>query len=286
MEALKRRAELMRSLRGFFDALGYLEVDTPTLVPSPGVEPHLLTFEVPAAGRHLNTSPEYHMKRLLARGSGPIWQVAKVFRAEEHGERHNPEFSMLEWYVPGFDRDALLAQTCDLFAAVGVVDDPATVEVMTVAEAMRRHAGVELDDLTGPERLDRWSWLMATEVEPRLAGLVALVDYPADMASLARLDPDDPSVARRFELYVDGVELANGFEELTDPVEQRARMEAEAEQRRIMGRPALPLDERFLEALEDVPPCAGVAVGVDRLAMIAAGVDDVRSVMAFSWWEA
>ena len=106
------------------------------------------------------------------------------------------------------------------------------------------------------------------------------------MASLARLDPDDPSVARRFELYVDGVELANGFEELTDPVEQRARMEAEAEQRRIMGRPALPLDERFLEALEDVPPCAGVAVGVDRLAMIAAGVDDVRSVMAFSWWEA
>ena len=283
MEALKRRAELMRSLRGFFDALGYLEVDTPTLVPSPGVEPHLLTFEVPAARRHLNTSPEYHMKRLLARGSGPIWQVAKVFRAEEHGERHNPEFSMLEWYVPGFDRDALLAQTCDLFAAGGVVDDPAAVEVMTVAEAMRRHAGV---DLTGPDRLDRWSWLMATEVEPRLAGLVALVDYPADMASLARLDPDDPSVARRFELYVDGVELANGFEELTDPVEQRARMEAEAEQRRIMGRPALPLDERFLEALADVPPCAGVAVGVDRLAMLAAGVDDVRSVMAFSWWEA
>ncbi len=276
----------MRALRRFFDELGYLEVDTPALVPSPGVEPHLLTFEVPSARRHLNTSPEYHMKRLLARGSGPIWQVAKVFRAEEHGERHNPEFSMLEWYVPGFGRDALLTQTCDLLAAVGVVDDPGAVEVMSVAEALRRHAGVELDGLTGPDRLERWSWLMATEVEPRLEGLVALVDYPADMASLARLDPADPSIARRFEIYVDGVELANGFEELTDPVEQRARMEAEAEQRRDMGLPALPLDERFLEALGDVPPCAGVAVGVDRLVMLAAGVDDVRSVMAFSWWEA
>lgn len=286
MKLLRRRAKVMRDLRRFFDELGYLEVDTPALVPSPGVEPHLLTFEVPSAQRHLNTSPEYHMKRLLARGSGPIWQVAKVFRAEEHGKRHNPEFSMLEWYVPGFDRDALLTQTCDLLAAVGVVDDPAAVQTMSVAEALRRHAGVELAALTGPDRLERWSWLMATEVEPRLDGLVALVDYPADMASLARLDPDDPTIARRFEIYVDGVELANGFEELTDPVEQRARMEVEAEQRRAMGAPALPLDERFLEALGDVPPCAGVAVGVDRLAMLAAGVDDVRSVMAFSWWQA
>jgi len=286
MKLLRRRAKMMRDLRRFFDELGYLEVDTPALVPSPGVEPHLLTFEVPSAQRHLNTSPEYHMKRLLARGSGPIWQVAKVFRAEEHGKRHNPEFSMLEWYVPGFDRDALLTQTCDLLAAVGVVDDPAAVQTMSVAEALRRHAGVELAALTGPDRLERWSWLMATEVEPRLDGLVALVDYPADMASRARLDPDDPTIARRFEIYVDGVELANGFEELTDPVEQRARMEVEAEQRRAMGVPALPLDERFLEALGDVPPCAGVAVGVDRLAMLAAGVDDVRSVMAFSWWQA
>ncbi len=226
------------------------------------------------------------MKRLLAAGAGPIWQCTKVFRAGERGARHNPEFTMLEWYVPGYGRDALIDEVCALLAACGAVEDPGALEVITVQDALRRHAGVELAELTGPDRLDRWSWLMATEVEPRLTGLVALVDYPADMASLARLDPDDPSLARRFEIYVDGVELANGFEELTDPAEQRARMQAERLERRAADKPELPFDERFLDALADLPPCAGVALGVDRLVMLAAGVDDVRDVLAFSWDQA
>lgn len=241
---------------------------------------------MPSADRYLNTSPEYHMKRLLAVGSGPIWQIARVFRAGEHGPRHNPEFSMLEWYVPGFDRHDLIRQTCELLAACEIIDDADDACVMAVDEAMNRFAGVGLAELTGPDRLERWSWLMATEVEPRLEGVVALVDYPADMASLARLDPDDPTLSRRFEIYVDGVELANGFEELTDPAEQRRRMESERRQRLDAGKPELPFDERFLDALGAVPSCSGVALGLDRLIMLAAGCDDVRDVIPFSWDQA
>jgi lysyl-tRNA synthetase class 2 len=257
------------------------------------VELHLDAFEVATAQgrRYLNTSPEYHMKRLLAAGSGPIWQACKVFRAGELGPRHNPEFTMLEWYLPGYDRDRLIDEVCALIAACGVVEDPGAVKRLSVDDALRTYAGRSLSDLPpvgAPERIDRWSWWMSTEVEPALAsqGLVALVDYPADMASLARVDPDDPALARRFEIYVDGVELANGFEELTDPVEQRRRMEAERTQRRAAGKPELPFDDRFLDALEDLPACTGVAVGVDRLVMLATGADDVRRTLAFPWSEA
>ena len=304
MKHLRRRAEIVRRIRRFFDDAGYLEVDTPVLVRSPGVELHLDVFRVRRAGptdesptqrdvRYLNTSPEYHMKRLLAAGSGPIWQMAKVFRAGELGPRHSPEFSMLEWYRLGFDQAAAIEETAALLASCGVVEDPSAISVLTVGDALTRFASTNLQGLPSaddPERIDRLSWLMATEVEPALAKLdtplVALIDYPADMASLARLSPDDPTVARRFELYAHGVELANGFEELTDPAEQRARMASERHQRAAAGKPELPYDERFLDALADLPPCTGVALGVDRLVMLATGARELSETQAFPASEA
>ena len=304
LAALRTRATVTGAVRAFFRGRGFLEVETPLLVPSPGVEVHLRPFRVPCPGgdRWLNTSPEYHMKRLLAAGSGPVFQIARAFRAGEHGDRHNPEFSILEWYRPGTDHLGMLDDTCALLRAVAVaVDAPAPLqwqgrtvdlarppEVLTVAEALSRWAGVEFGDLQGPDRLERFSLLLTEEVEPHLGRdrVTALTDYPADMASLARLSPDDPTVAHRLEVYVAGLELANAFAELTDPAEQRSRMEVEAAERARQGLPALPLDERFLAALDTLPEAGGIALGLDRLVMLLAGVVDVRDVIAFPWDEA
>jgi lysyl-tRNA synthetase class 2 len=294
---LHARAAAMRAIRQHFDADGFIEVDTPALVRSPGLEVHLSALEVSGAGerRYLPTSPEYAMKRLLAAGLTRIYQLGKAFRAEEHGALHEPEFLLLEWYRAGQRFEAVMADTerlaahiaTTLTASTQVPGVHATLELappwerLTVAEAFRRHAGKELASLRDEEHFFR---VLVEEVEPKLGHgrPTFLTHYPASLAALARLSPKDSSVAERFEAYAEGIELCNGFGELTDPIEQRARLLADQEARRELGRPVYPIDERFLHALEaGVPQSAGNALGVDRLLMLVLGKRAIADVIAF-----
>jgi lysyl-tRNA synthetase class 2 len=242
------------------------------------------------------------MKRLLAAGSGDIYQVCKVFRDAERGRWHNPEFTLLEWYRLGFDDGALMTEVEALTASLLAPErrlPPA--ERLTYAAALRRHAGVESDSdpdsalqhaaagfgiVCGAEldRDARLDLLMGLVVGPRLGRErpCFICDYPASQASLARLKPGQPPVAARFEFYVDGIELANGFHELSDSAEQRARFERDLALRRARGQRATPLDERLLAALPGVPDCAGVALGFDRLVAVALGADRLSQAMAFT----
>ena len=254
-----------------------------------------------SAPRFLQTSPEYAMKRLLAAGSGPIYEIARVFRDGEYGARHNPEFTLLEWYRPGFDHHALMAELAELVnACLGVAEtrtvsyrelfrselgiDPFTASVDTLS-ALARDA-VDTGDIEG----DRDLWLdllMSHMLEPRLAkqGRVFVYDYPASQAALSRIvDAGDVAVGQRFELYVDGVELANGYFELLDAEEQRRRFEKDNDKRRLQGMAERPLDEKLLAALAaGLPSCSGVALGVDRLLMLKTGCEDLGQLLAFDW---
>ncbi len=299
---LLARAATLRAVRAFFDARGYLEVQTPIVVPSPGLDLHLDAFEVPGdGGGYLITSPEYQMKRLLAGGVPRCFQVAHCFRKGEVGQRHNPEFTMLEWYRAFASVDEVIADTEALVRHVAealgagpavtiegaTVDLGAPFERLAVADAFARWAGVPAEDAIAlaTRDEDRFFRLLVDAVEPALAGAprpVFLVDYPAPFASLARLSARDPRVAERFELYVAGVELCNGFGELTDAAEQRARLIRDQDQRRRRGLPVYPIDERFLAALEEgMPPSAGNALGLDRLIAICLGGASIGAVSAF-----
>jgi lysyl-tRNA synthetase class 2 len=303
---LRLRAGLLARTRAFFAERGVLEVETPLLAASPASDPHLealTTLPRVTGGRplYLQSSPEFAMKRLLAAGSGPIFQLGRAFRDGERGQRHNPEFTILEWYRPGFDHHRLMDEMEELLSAT-LGTSPG--ERLTYREAFLRH--LDLDPLTAgptdvarcaakvglaevgglpPEDLDGWHGLLfAHAVEPHLGHErpTFVHAYPASQAALARLDPDDPRVAQRFEVFVGGVELANGYHELTDAPEQRRRFEADNAERRRRGLPEVPVDERLLAALEaGLPPCAGVALGFDRLVMLAAGVEDIAEVIAF-----
>lgn len=306
-EALRLRARLLATVRAFFADRGVIEVETPILGAATVTDPHLHSLRT-ISGLYLQTSPEYHMKRLLAAGSGPVYQLSRAFRDGEAGRRHNPEFTLLEWYRPGFDHHRLMDEVEELLAAT--LRDrlpPGPAERLTYAEAFRRHAGV--DPLADPparlaeaaraatgghapdlgNNRDAWlDLLMATAVGPELGRerLVFVQDFPASQAALARLrrpgPAGGPAVAERFELFVGGLELANGFHELTDPAEQRRRFERDLALRRARGLPEPPIDERLLAALEaGLPDCAGVALGFDRLVMLAAGADSIREVIAF-----
>jgi lysyl-tRNA synthetase class 2 len=314
---LRTRAAVLRALREFFDARGYLEVETPLRVRSPGLELHLSA--IPAGDRWLNTSPEYQMKRLLVGGLERIYQMGRAFRDDERGGQHVSEFSLLEWYRAGAALVDLMAETEELVAHVaravrghttltGVDGNPVDVspgwERLSVAEALRRYAGVEAtgqeDGATLNARARAAGWripdavagwdevfarLLVDAVEPHLGrGRPTLLwGYPARCAALARLDPEDTNVAQRFELYAGGLELANAFAELADPKEQRRRFEQDRAERRRLGRPAHPLDERFLAALEEgLPDASGIALGVDRLVMLVAGVSRIDDVLAFT----
>jgi elongation factor P--(R)-beta-lysine ligase len=290
---LAERARALASARAFFEGRGYLEVETPVLVPSPGLDVHLDAFEVGA--RYLSTSPEYQMKRLLADGHPRLYQITRAFRAGEVGERHNPEFTILELYRTG-DVEGILRDTEQLVARItggSVTLDDRAIDLrppfarVPLVEAFARWAGTGEEETLRLAREDEDAFFrkLAFEVEPGLASLdhaVFIVDYPASQASLARARPTDPRYAERFELYVGGVELCNGFGELVDAEIQRQRLVQDRATRARIGKPVYPIDERFLSALADVPPCAGNAIGFDRLVAIACGTRSIAEVMAFT----
>jgi lysyl-tRNA synthetase class 2 len=294
---LSQRAALLRQLRAFFDARGFLEVETPLVVPSPGLDVHLdaLSVGTRQGTRYLVTSPEYQMKRLLAGGLERIYQLGKCFRNDEIGARHQPEFTMLEWYRGFADVEAVMRDTEELVATLargvsgapvlhtawGDVDVTPPWPRLRMREAFTRFCGESMDAALRDE--ERFFRLLIERVEPGLArmGAVFLCEWPASMASLARKKPGDPSVAERFEAYVAGVELCNGFGELTDVEEQRARLVADQAARAEAGLPVYPIDERFVAALaQGMPPSGGNALGVDRLIMLLLGAEHIEDVVA------
>jgi lysyl-tRNA synthetase class 2 len=309
MQMLRERAALVDKLRGFFAKRGVLEVDTPMLSCAGTVDRNIDSFEA-TGGRWLQTSPEFAMKRLVAAGSGPIFQIAHVFRIDEAGRHHNPEFSMLEWYRPGWDHRQLMTEVAALLGSV-VTGLPAELKEVSYRAAFINHAGVDplesgtaglqrrCKELgielvpTGGNAVEQRDFyldlLMSKAVGPALGRDAPefLYDFPASQAALARIRADDPPVAERFELFWKGIELANGFHELNDAREQRRRFERDREARGALGLPTPEVDEHLLAALESgLPDCAGVAVGIDRLLMLMQGLDDVRDTFAFDWMRA
>jgi len=298
LEAIKARAELNRSVRAFFDARGVLEVETPVLSRHATVDRHIESFRSDD-GHWLQTSPEFAMKRLIAAGSGPIWQIARVFRLEEAGRHHNPEFTMLEWYRPDWDHHRLMDEVESLLRHC-VPTLAAAFDRLSYAEAMSRHAGV--DALSGSleslrqaaqtlgynaaddDRDACLDVLMSLAVSPRLGqqNPCFVYDFPASQAALARVRHDDPPVAERFELFWQGVELANGFHELSDAAEQQRRFEADVRWRAHQGLRTPPWDQHLVAALDHgFPDCAGVALGLDRVLMLAGDFQRIDQVIAF-----
>jgi lysyl-tRNA synthetase class 2 len=300
MKKLARRAEILREIRAFFEERGFLEVETPLAVPSPGMELHLDAFalmdDAKRAPRYLITSPEYQMKRLLADGYDKIFQICKAFRRGELGERHNPEFTICEFYRGNSGVEEIMNDTEELVQRITrgevvlgerSVATHAPFARMTVCEAYSTFASVTPDETIriAEHDEDRFFKLLVDVVEPALSKLDAaifLTEYPASQASLARRKPGDPRVAERFELYVAGVELCNGFGELTDPVEQRVRFEHDRNERVKRNMPVYPIDEKLLDALARMPPSGGNAIGLDRLVALACGTTEIRNVLAFA----
>lgn len=287
------RAKIIAAIRRFFDERGYLEVETPVMAALPGMEPYLDPFETETRdprGRRfrsfLITSPEYAMKKLLTAGFPKIYQLTKCFRnGEDFGGRHNPEFTMLEWYRAGTDYRGIMDETEELAAAAGAavgVSVAVPFERLTVEEAFRNYAGKDALALSDDE--PEFHKVFLNEIEPRLGKErpTILYDYPASMAALSKRKADDPRWAERFELYIGGLELANAFTELTDAQEQRRRLEEERELRRKLGKTDYPVDDDFIAALEEgMPEAGGISLGIDRLAMALLGKTDIRDVIAF-----
>jgi len=307
LEMLRARARLLRRIREFFAAAGVMEVETLITSRAAASDPTLDSLRTRWSGAsagpqtlYLQTSPEFPMKRLLAAGSGPIFQICKVFRDGERGSRHHPEFSLLEWYRPGLGYGALMTEVAEMVRHA--LDRPQlSVRRISYRDLFRTHLGLDpmradvaalrrtADDLLGyrdPD-LDRDGWLdllLTHRIEPALDRnrLIFVYDYPPSRAALARIRRDAEPVAERFELYLGGMELANGFRELTDPSEQRRRFDADLRERSAQGLDRLPLDEAFLAALEaGMPEAAGVALGLDRLLMIATGSTHIDQILAF-----
>lgn len=294
-QTLAARARLLARIRAWFDRAGVMEVTTPLITDS-GVTDVQIESVALTDDRYLRTSPEYFHKRLLAAGYGDIYELGPVFRAGDQGRLHQQEFTLLEWYRVGWSWQALAEETAGLLRACLDRDD------MPVGYRSWRecfHAGVGVDALAaddseihdaaadappGCTRAMLLDFLFATRVQPHFEpdAITIVHDYPAEQAALARRKPGDPRLAERFEVFVGPVELANGYRELTDAIEQQARFEADNAQRKVLGRRTMPLDCRLLAALQTgLPECSGIALGVDRLVMIAAGCSDLASVTAF-----
>lgn len=307
IQHLLDRAKIIAEIRQFFTERGLLEVETPVLSEFGVTDLHLSTFntefiapfEAKSKTLWLSTSPEYHMKRLLAAGSGPIFQISKVFRNEEAGNRHNPEFTMLEWYRPHFNMHRLINEVDDLlqqildcppaeslsyqFAFQEYVGlDPLSAERQELVEMARKHHFMADDN---EDRDTLLQFLFSEVVEPQIGQErpVAIYHFPSTQAALAQVSSEDQRVAERFEFYYKGLELANGFHELTDVREQRRRFEQDNRQREKRGLPIRAIDERFLAALEaGMPNSSGVALGVDRLVMVALGCSHINEVISFA----
>ncbi|UAW99117.1 elongation factor P--(R)-beta-lysine ligase [Halopseudomonas nanhaiensis] len=306
LDNLRARAAIVDQIRRFFAEREVLEVETPALSRAAVSDPHLFPFVTPfepeGGGEHsllyLHTSPEYPMKRLLAAGSGAIWQLCKVFRNGETGSRHNPEFSMLEWYRPGFDHHRLMDEVAELVRAV--IGCP-PIHKVTYSSLFAGQLGLDIHDCAVAElarlgraqcgfegELDRDGWLnllFSHCIEPALIEPTMVYAFPTSQAALARIVEEDDAVpcAARFELFIKGMELANGYYELTDAAEQALRFEADQARRSQLGRPVLPIDDNLVAALRHgLPDCAGVALGVDRLIMLALGATRIDQVVAFA----
>ncbi len=314
LEVLKLRAQMLQSIRAFFSQRGVLEVETPMLSAAATTDPALSSFVTRYNGPlfprgknfYLHTSPEFPMKRLLAAGSGSIYQICKVFRDGESGRLHNPEFTLLEWYRLGFDHHRLMDEVEELVVQLlgsrlrldtterlsyreafqrYVKIDPHTATISDFSNAAKARGLNASDELLAQKDLSAWrDLLLIHAIEPHLGQkrLTFLYDFPAAQASLARIQPGNPPLAARFELYLDGIELANGFRELTDAEEQRTRFEQQLLAREIKDLPSVPLDEYLLTALKHgLPDCAGVALGLDRLVMLAASTHAIKYILAF-----
>jgi lysyl-tRNA synthetase class 2 len=279
LAALAARAELLATVREFFRGRGVMEVQTSVIAAATVTEPAVESFEVQGLG-YLQTSPEYQMKRLLAAGAPSIYQLGPVFRAGESGRRHNPEFTMLEWYRLGFDDHALMDEVESL---VAVALGPAPCQRIAYAEVVRlAPSRVEKMAPAGLSTRQLLDLRFAAGLDALGAGRWFVIDYPADQAALARRRPENPGVAARFELVVDGIEIANGYHELTDAAEQRARFARDLAVRRTAGQREPPLDEPLLDAIaHGLPECAGVALGFDRLLMLKLGAASLHEVIPF-----
>ncbi len=292
-ECLSIRASLISAIRRFFDASGFLEVETPLRIPAPLPEAHI--DAVPADGWFLHTSPESCMKQMLAAGYPKIYQICRCFRKGERGSRHLPEFTLLEWYFAGGgymemmeECEALILSIADALGQGEILHYQgqkirlnAPWPRMTVREAFLQYTDTTADAAMVAGDFDQ---RIGLEIEPNL-GLrqpLFLYDYPAEAGALARKKPDDPSVAERFELYIAGLEICNAFTELTDPAEQEIRFRKEAEARNRRGRKSYPWPDRFLTALSRMPPSTGNALGIDRLVMLFAGTAAIDDVVAFT----
>ncbi len=306
IENLLKRAKILQEIRQFFADRGVLEVETPVLSEFSVTDVHLSTFNTQflapftseAKTLHLMTSPEYHMKRLLAAGSSAIYQLCKVFRNEEAGKRHNPEFTMLEWYRPNFDMHRLINEVDDLLQQILDCEpaesfsyqfifqtyvglDPLSATKAQLVEKARKH-GLQCEDDENRDTLLQFLFSEVVEPQIGLGRPIAVYHFPSTQAALAQVSTEDHRVAERFEFYYQGLELANGFHELSDAKEQIRRFNADNIQREKMGLPAQRLDTRFLAALNaGVPNCSGVALGVDRLIMLALGVENIQEVISF-----
>ena len=305
MDILKKRANILATIRQFFYEKGVMEVETPSLSHSSVTDPHLYSFVTHFMGDRekplfLQTSPEFHMKRLLAAGSGAIYQIGKAFRDEESGRHHNPEFTILEWYRPDFDHFNLMAEVAELVQLILKCPDikrlsyqdafmqylqldPLNIDLEQLQAVVLKHSlGDWLADETDPDTL--LQCLFSQCIEP-LIGLEQpcfIYHFPASQAALAKRDLNDPRIAHRFELYYQGIELVNGFNELTDANEQKQRFEQDNLKRKNLNRPTMVIDLHLLQALDaGLPDCAGVALGVDRLVMLALNCTHINQVLPF-----
>ena len=306
LSVLQTRAKLYNYIRTFFAERQLLEVEVPILGKAACVEPYIDSLQTKVNGetRFLQTSPEFYLKRLLAADVGPLYSLSKAFRDGEDGKLHNPEFTLLEWYRPGWDERQLMDEVADLllsiFPSIARVDyryrdiflavigiDPHTASTLELEKAVKSRIAIALDPIEpdARQRNNCLDLLMTHCIEPSLPeGLVFIYDYPATQSTLAKIDTDHTGVkvTRRFEAYLEGIELANGYWELTDPDEQLKRFRNDQAFRRQQQLPSYPYDQNLIAALESgMPAAAGVALGVDRLLMAMTGIDDIQEVLAF-----